>query len=108
MRAPGPSATAPDRPHPIAWINPLSDLRAVVGVMVLMWAGNNVTRPFRIAGAAALAPVVTTLADALRDRLRLKSSGAGMAIIVAIAAGAAIALMGLVVAGRAAGVIGMA
>lgn len=28
----------------------------VLQICILMWAGNNVTRPFRIAGAAALAP----------------------------------------------------
>ncbi|GMG98888.1 hypothetical protein Nepgr_000728 [Nepenthes gracilis] len=38
--------------------NPAANLQALVGIVVLMWTGNNVTRPFRVAGAAALAPAI--------------------------------------------------
>lgn len=33
---------------------------------ILMWAGNNVTRPFRLAGAAALAPFMDRLMEKLQ------------------------------------------
>ncbi len=33
---------------------------------ILMWAGNNVTRPFRLAGAAALAPFVDRMMEKLQ------------------------------------------
>ncbi|KAK4782470.1 hypothetical protein SAY86_016572 [Trapa natans] len=38
--------------------NPAANLQALLGIVILMWAGNNVTRPFRVAGAAALVPVI--------------------------------------------------
>ncbi|GAB2275218.1 hypothetical protein Dimus_009980 [Dionaea muscipula] len=38
--------------------NPAANLQTLIGIVLLMWTGNNVTRPFRVAGAAALAPVI--------------------------------------------------
>ncbi|XP_010255727.1 PREDICTED: uncharacterized protein LOC104596337 isoform X2 [Nelumbo nucifera] len=38
--------------------NPAANLKALLGIVILMWTGNNVTRPFRVAGAAALAPII--------------------------------------------------
>jgi hypothetical protein len=37
-------------------LNPTANMADIVKICILMWAGNNVTRPFRLAGAAALAP----------------------------------------------------
>lgn len=37
-------------------LNPTQNVADLVKICILMWAGNNVTRPFRLAGAAALAP----------------------------------------------------
>lgn len=40
-----------------------------------MWAGNNVTRPFRLAGAAALAPFMDRLMEKLQVGCRFCGSG---------------------------------
>jgi hypothetical protein len=58
------------------------------------WAGNNVTRPFRLAGAAALAPVMDRLMERLRDRLGLKNKGTAFGIIVAVVAAIAFGVVG--------------
>ncbi len=50
------------------------------------WAGNNVTRPFRIAGAAALAPFMDRVMERLQAKLRLKNKAAAFAILVAAVA----------------------
>ncbi|WCJ27923.1 hypothetical protein M5689_009639 [Euphorbia peplus] len=38
--------------------NPAANLKALLGIVIAMWTGNNITRPFRVGGAAALAPVI--------------------------------------------------
>ncbi|CAI9762547.1 unnamed protein product [Fraxinus pennsylvanica] len=38
--------------------NPAANLQALLGILILMWTGNNITRPFRVAGAAALASAI--------------------------------------------------
>lgn len=42
---------------------------------ILMWAGNNVTRPFRLAGAAALAPFMDRLMEKLQVGCRFGGLG---------------------------------
>lgn len=44
--------------------------QAVMSLVVLMWASNNVTRPFRIGGAAAMSPFVRRTAEWLQSKLR--------------------------------------
>lgn len=39
-------------------LNPAKNLGDLLKVYLLMWAGSNVTRPVRVAGAAALAPFI--------------------------------------------------
>lgn len=47
-----------------------------------MWAGNNVTRPFRLAGAAALAPFMDTVIDRLQvSLLGLLASNAPITVV---------------------------
>lgn len=52
-------------------------------VMLLVWASKHVTRPFRWAAVAALAPLTDRLLNALQQRLRLQSRGAAFALCVA-------------------------
>ena len=58
------------------------------------WAGNNVTRPFRLAGAAALAPFMDRLMERLQGRLGLKSKAGAFAILVTLIAGLAFSIQG--------------
>ena len=51
-------------------------------------AGNNVTRPFRVAGAAAVAPLVDRFMLSLQQRLRLPSKAWAFALIVGAVAAA--------------------
>ncbi|PSC73555.1 hypothetical protein C2E20_3215 [Micractinium conductrix] len=75
-------------------VNPTTDMAAVAKICVLMWAGNNVTRPFRLAGAAALAPFMDKLMDKLQARLKLKSKGAAFALLVAAVASVCFSALG--------------
>jgi len=59
-----------------------------------MWAGNNVTRPFRLAGAAALAPFMDKLMDRLKKRLNLPSKAVAFAMITAAVAGVCFSILG--------------
>lgn len=68
--------------------------------MLLMWAGNNVTRPFRIAGAAALAPWIEQVAGALKKKLRLPNIAFGFAAIVISAALVSFSAVGLLFLSR--------
>ena len=53
-------------------LNPTANIRDLVKVCIVMWAGNNVTRPFRLAGAAGLAPAM--------DRVRHPGSLQGVPV----------------------------
>ena len=71
-----------------------------MSIMVLMWAGNNVTRPFRVAGSAAAAPLVQKGADWIQKRFGLKNQAGGFAVMVILAGGAALTAAGLLVGSR--------
>ena len=75
-------------------MNPTANIADLVKICVLMWAGNNVTRPFRLAGAAALAPSMDRLMGWLKERLRLPSKALAFAIVVAVVAGACFSVLG--------------
>ncbi|MCO5577388.1 hypothetical protein L7F22_031220 [Adiantum nelumboides] len=51
--------------------NPAANIQALLGIVILMWTGNNVTRPLRVAGAAALAPVVDKALQKIQKTLNL-------------------------------------
>ncbi|PON60384.1 hypothetical protein PanWU01x14_153700 [Parasponia andersonii] len=38
--------------------NPAANLQSLLGIVKLLWTGYNITGPFRVAGAAALAPLI--------------------------------------------------
>lgn len=61
---------------------------------VCRWAGNNVTRPFRLAGAAALAPFMDKLMLRLQAKLKLPSKAAAFGLLVAAVAGTCFSILG--------------
>lgn len=67
-------------------LNPTQNVADIIKICILMWAGNNVTRPFRLAGAAALAPFMDTVMDKLQAKLRLPNKAAAFAVCVAVVA----------------------
>jgi hypothetical protein len=72
----------------------------LVKICVAMWAGNNVTRPFRLAGAAALAPTMDRVMDALKGRLRLPNKAAAFALITAGVAAMCLGVAGALIGSR--------
>ncbi|GAB2223457.1 hypothetical protein Droror1_Dr00017598 [Drosera rotundifolia] len=53
--------------------NPAANIQALIGIVLLMWTGNNVTRPFHVAGAAALAPLIDKGLRKIQTTLNLPS-----------------------------------
>ncbi len=66
----------------------------IIKIVILMWAGNNVTRPFRLAGAAALAPFMDKLMDKLKTKLNLPNKAVAFAMITAAVAGVCFSILG--------------
>ncbi|CAG9463152.1 unnamed protein product [Pedinophyceae sp. YPF-701] len=72
---------------------PPQTVKQVAAVVLAMWAGNNVTRPFRVAGAAILAPAVSRLLKAITKRFNLPNTGVAFAGVVAATAATSIAIV---------------
>lgn len=51
-------------------------------IVILMWTGNNVTRPFRVVGAAALAPVNDRGLKGIKEKLNLPSQMYAFTLVV--------------------------
>uniref|UniRef100_A0A0A9HK42 Uncharacterized protein n=1 Tax=Arundo donax TaxID=35708 RepID=A0A0A9HK42_ARUDO len=49
-----------------------------------MWTGNNVTRPFRVVGAAVLAPVIDRGLKGIQEKLNLPSQMYAFALVLAL------------------------
>ncbi|PRW57660.1 hypothetical protein C2E21_3742 [Chlorella sorokiniana] len=75
-------------------LNPTQNVADIVKICILMWAGNNVTRPFRLAGAAALAPFMDRLMEKLQARLKLRSKAAAFAIMAGTVAVVCFSILG--------------
>ncbi|ONK71586.1 uncharacterized protein A4U43_C04F10220 [Asparagus officinalis] len=80
--------------------NPAANLQALLGIVLLMWTGNNVTRPFRVAGAAALAPVIDKELKRIQKNLNLPSQIFAFALVVVIIASSCFAVVGLLILSR--------
>jgi len=65
-----------------------------------MWTGNNVTRPFRVAGAAALAPVIHKGLRKIQKVLNLPSLVYSFALVVGIVAATCLTVVGLLILSR--------
>ncbi|OAE35011.1 hypothetical protein AXG93_1864s1390 [Marchantia polymorpha subsp. ruderalis] len=99
--------------------NPAANLKALLGVgnrtcmpvllifchcslqvVVLMWGGNNVTRPFRVAGAAALAPAIDRGLKKLQEVWKLPNQAFAFMICVAVFASLCFSVVGILILSR--------
>ncbi|KAL7003700.1 hypothetical protein U1Q18_004849 [Sarracenia purpurea var. burkii] len=80
--------------------NPAANLQALLGIVILMWTGNNVTRPFRVAGAAALAPVIDKGLKRIQEYFNFPSLVYAFALVVGIVATLCLTVVGLLILSR--------
>ncbi|GBG75487.1 hypothetical protein CBR_g20118 [Chara braunii] len=80
--------------------NPARNLKALLAVVIIMWTGNNFTRPFRLAGAAALAPVFDKGIKKLQKALNLPNEAAAFALATATIAGVCLTIAGALILSR--------
>lgn len=80
--------------------NPAANLQALLGIVILMWTGNNVTRPFRVAGAAALAPFIDRVLKKIQKYFNLSSQVFAFALVVAIVAATCLTVVSLLILSR--------
>ncbi|KAL7145998.1 hypothetical protein ABFS83_06G011800 [Erythranthe nasuta] len=80
--------------------NPAANLQALVGIVILMWTGNNVTRPFRVAGAAALAPVIDKGLRRIQTYFNFPTLFYAFALVVGLVAGLCFTVVGLLILSR--------
>lgn len=69
-------------------------------IVILMWTGNNVTRPFRVAGAAALAPIIDRGLKKVQQELKLPNLAFAFMLVVAVFASSCFAVVGLLILSR--------
>jgi len=77
--------------------NPAANLKALLGIVILMWTGNNVTRPFRVAGAAALAPVIDKGLKGIQEKLNLPTQVYAFALVFGSVATVCFTVVGILV-----------
>lgn len=65
-----------------------------------MWTGNNVTRPFRVAGAAALAPAIDKGLRRIQNYFNFPTLVYAFALVVGIVAGSCSTVVGLLILSR--------
>lgn len=80
--------------------NPAANLQSLLGIIIAMWTGNNVTRPFRVAGAAALAPAIDKGLKRIQKYLNFPSLVYAFALVVTIVAGTCFTIIGLLILSR--------
>ncbi|XP_016445254.2 uncharacterized protein LOC107770461 isoform X1 [Nicotiana tabacum] len=80
--------------------NPTANLQALLGIIIAMWAGNNVTRPFRVAGAAALAPAIDKGLRRIQKYFNFPTLVYAFALVVGIVAGTCFTIIGLLILSR--------
>lgn len=80
--------------------NPAANLQALLGIVIMMWAGNNVTRPFRVAGAAALAPVVNKGLKKIQEYFNFPSLVYAFALVASILGGSCLTVISLLILSR--------
>ncbi|XP_030454675.1 uncharacterized protein LOC115675983 [Syzygium oleosum] len=80
--------------------NPAANLQALLGIVILMWTGNNVTRPFRVAGAAALAPVIDKGLKKIQKYFNFPDPVYAFALVVSIVASTCLTIAGLLILSR--------
>lgn len=81
-------------------LNPTANVADIVKICILMWAGNNVTRPFRLAGAAALAPWVDIVMKKLKNKLHLPNKIVSFFILTFMVAAVCLSGVGALIFSR--------
>ncbi|CAI5518788.1 unnamed protein product [Closterium sp. Naga37s-1] len=81
-------------------LNPAANLKALLGIVVLMWTGNNVTRPFRVAGAAAVAPFLDKALKKFQEKLNLPNQFLAFALVAATFGAICLSVVGLLILSR--------
>lgn len=69
-------------------------------IVILMWTGNNVTRPFRVAGAAALAPVIDKGLKKIQRYFKFSNTVYAFALVAAMIASVCGTVVGLLILSR--------
>eukprot|EP00249_Psilotum_nudum_P009322 c21854_g1_i2 orf=472-1329(-) len=77
--------------------NPAANIQALLGIVILMWTGNNVTRPLRVAGAAVLAPLVDRSLKKIQQVLKLPNQLIAFTLVVASFASMCLSVVGLLI-----------
>ncbi|KDO54366.1 hypothetical protein CISIN_1g037043mg, partial [Citrus sinensis] len=80
--------------------NPAANLQALFGIVILMWTGNNITRPFRVAGAAALAPFIDKGLKKIQNHFKFPNLGYAFALVVSVVAASCLIVVGLLILSR--------
>ncbi|KAL4571752.1 hypothetical protein LXL04_018517 [Taraxacum kok-saghyz] len=80
--------------------NPAANIKALIGIVILMWTGNNVTRPFRVAGAAALAPAMDKGLNKIRKEFNLPSVTYAFGIVVGGVGACCLLVLGVLILSR--------
>lgn len=75
-------------------LNPTANVADIVKIVLLMWAGNNATRPFRLAGAAALAPTMERLMVWMQKRFNFPNKMFSFFFIVGFVAAVCLGIVG--------------
>lgn len=65
-----------------------------------MWTGNNITRPFRVAGAAALAPLIDKGLKKIQRCFNFPNLVYAFALVVFVVAASCLAVVGLLILSR--------
>lgn len=69
-------------------------------IVILMWTGNNITRPFRVAGAAALAPIIDKGLRRIQKYFNFPNLVSAFVLVVVIVAGSCFSVIGLLILSR--------
>ncbi|CAI5466757.1 unnamed protein product [Closterium sp. Yama58-4] len=85
-------------------LNPAANLKALLGIVVLMWTGNNVTRPFRVAGAAAVAPFLDKALKKFQEKLNLPNQFLAFALVAGTFGAICLSVVGLLILSRIGGI----
>lgn len=80
--------------------NPAANIQALLGIVVLMWTGNNVTRPLRVAGAAALAPIMDKALKKIQRAFNLPNQVFAFMVVVATFTALCLSIVGLLILSR--------
>ncbi|GLT60064.1 hypothetical protein SLA2020_328500 [Shorea laevis] len=80
--------------------NPVANLKALLGIVVLMWTGNNITRPIRVAGAVALAPLMDRGLKKIQKYFNFPNTVYAFVLVASVVAASSLTIVGLLILSR--------